>query len=98
MVESMADDTRQLRPQPAPCSFVQLALPPTVIGPGMRTEDHYEPGTRLKVEGQRGTFTYRYATVSRAGLVSLHLTQEGVFRAVRPDQVTLARKPRARCR
>jgi hypothetical protein len=96
MVEGMGDDTRQPGPLPAPRSFVQLALPPTVIGPGMRTEDHYEPGTRLKVEGQRGSFTYRYATVSRAGLVSLHLTQDGVFRAARPDQVTLLRKPRAR--
>jgi hypothetical protein len=54
----------------------------------MRTEDPYEPGTKLRVEGQRGVFVYKYATLSRAGFVSLHLTKDGVFRAVRPDQVT----------
>jgi hypothetical protein len=85
----MTDDTRQ--------GFVQLKLDPTVTGPGSRTEDYYEPGARLKVEGERGTFVYRCATVSRAGLVSLHLTKDGVFRAVRPDQVTpLKRRPSPR--
>ena len=78
----MADDTRH-----APRGFVQLRLEATIVGPGMRTEDPYEPGTRLKIKGQRGTFTYRYATVSQAGLVSLHLVGEGSSRAVRPEQV-----------
>jgi len=72
--------------------FEQLKLDATITGPGQRTEDPYEPGTKVKVEGQRGTFVYRYATVSKAGLVSLHLTQDGTFRAVRPDQVTLIKK------
>ncbi len=84
----MADDTRQ--------EFEQLTLDPTVVGPGTRTEDRYEPGTKVKVEGQRGTFVYRYATVSRAGLVSLHIARDGVFRAVRPEQVTPLKRPRAR--
>lgn len=84
----MDDDTRR--------EFEQLELDPTVTGPGMRTEDRYEPGTRLKVEGQRGVFTYRYATVSKVGAVSLHLVQDGMFRAVRPDQVTPVRRPRGR--
>jgi hypothetical protein len=84
----MADDTRP--------EFVQLTFDATVTGPGKRTEDLYEPGTKLKLEGQRGIFVYRYATVSQAGLVSLHLNQEGVFRAVRPDQVAPLKKPRSR--
>ncbi len=81
----MDDDTRQ--------GFEQLRLDATVTGPGMRTEDPYEPGTQVKIESQRGTFTYRYATVSRSGAVSLHLARDGMSRAVRPDQVTLVRKP-----
>jgi hypothetical protein len=92
----MSDDTRPPGDRPASRPFLQLALPATSTGPGTRTEDIYEPGTRLKVEGQRGTFVYRYATVSRAGLVSLHLTQDGVFRAVRPEQVSLLKKTRPR--
>ncbi len=64
----------------------------------MRTEDFYEPGTKLKIEGQRGVFTYRYASVSQAGLVSLHLTRDGASRAVRPDQVTMVRKTRGSTR
>lgn len=84
MVEGMSDDTRQ--------EYVQLKLDPTITGPGMRTEDYYEPGTELRIEGQRGTFIYRYATVSRAGSVSLHLVRDGGFRAVRPDQVIPVRK------
>lgn len=80
----MTDDTRP--------EFTQLKLEATVTGPNMRTEDPYEPGTKVKVEGQRGVFVYRYATVSRAGLVSLHLAKDGMFRAVRPDQVTPAKK------
>jgi hypothetical protein len=91
----MSDDTRPPG-DPGTQSFRQLALPATTTGPGTRTADIYEPGTRLKVEGLRGAFVYRYATVSRAGLVSLHLTQDGVFRAVRPDQVSLIKKPRPR--
>jgi hypothetical protein len=84
----MADNERE---------FEQLALDATITGPGMRTEDPYEPGTRLKIKGERGTFAYRYASLSRAGQVSLHLAGDHAFRAVRPDQVTLAkntRKPR----
>lgn len=96
-VVNMADDTRQPdgdRAQPARQEFEQLTLGPTLIGPGKRTEDPFEPGTKVKVEGERGIFVYRYATVSKAGLVSLHLTREGVFRAVRPDQVSLVKKRR----
>lgn len=76
--------------------YVQLTLSPTIVGPGMRTEDPYEPGTKLKVEGERGTFVYKYASVSRNGLVSLHLAQDGMFRAVRPDQATPVKKVRPR--
>jgi hypothetical protein len=76
--------------------FEQLKLDATTTGPGQRTEDPYEPGASVKIDGQRGVFVYRYATISKAGLVSLHLSQEGVFRAVRPDQVTLIRKRRSR--
>jgi hypothetical protein len=102
-VDDMADDTKPpaagslgARPRPsaapfASSEFVQLELDPTITGPGMRTEDLYEPGTRLKVKGERGTFTYRYASISRSGLVSLHLVGDHTFRAVRPDQVTLVR-------
>jgi hypothetical protein len=87
----MADDTRH----PAQ-EFEQLTLDPTITGPGMRTEDPYEPGTKLKVEGERGIFIYKHASVSQAGLVSLHLVQEGMSRAVRPDQVSLVKKVRRR--
>lgn len=87
---------RPSAPRPLPREFEQLTLDATIIGPGMRTEDPYEPGTKLKVEGERGVFTYRCASVSQAGLVSLHLTQNGMFRAVRPEQVTLAKKVRFR--
>ena len=87
------DDKPSTSAKPA---FEQLALDATITGPGMRTEDSYEPGTKLKVEGERGTFTYKCASVSQAGLVSLHLTQDGMFRAVRPDQVTLVKKARRR--
>ena len=60
----------------------------------MRTEDHYERGAKLKIKGERGVFTYRYASISKAGLVSLHLTGEGGSRAVRPDQVVAVRRRR----
>ena len=104
----MADDTKHpaagspgARPCPsaprlAPREFVQLELDATITGPGMRTEDLCEPGTELKVKGERGTFTYRYASISRTGLVSLHLVGDRTFRAVRPDQVTLVRRARSR--
>ncbi len=82
--------------RPAPEEFEQLTLDATLIGQGSRTEDPYEPGTKLKVDGERGVFVYRSASVSQAGLVSLHLIQNGMFRAVRPDQVSLAKKPRRR--
>ncbi|MBN1628331.1 MAG: hypothetical protein JW990_01075 [Thermoleophilia bacterium] len=87
----MTDDTRQPPEEPA-----QLALDATVTGPGMRTADPYEPGTQLKIEGERGIFIYRYATVSSTGLVSLHLTREGMARAVRPDQARPMKRPRQR--
>ncbi len=82
--------------RPAPDAFEQLTLDATVIGPGSRTEDPYEPGTKLKVDGERGVFVYKCASVSHAGLVSLHLVQDGMFRAVRPEQVSLAKKTRRR--
>jgi hypothetical protein len=103
-VDDMADDAKHpppgssgvgpgiSAPPSAPMEYVQLELDPTITGPGMRTEDPYEPGTELKVKGERGTFTYRYASISRSGLVSLHLVGDHTFRAVRPDQVTLARR------
>jgi hypothetical protein len=83
-------------PRPEPLEFEQLTLDPTIIGPGTRTEDHYERGAALKIKGERGVFKYRYASVSRAGLVSLHLVGDGGCRAVRPDQVTPVRKTRPR--
>ncbi len=81
----MADDETE---------FVQLALDATVTGPGMRTEDPYEPGTQLKIKGERGIYKYKYASLSRAGQVSLHLLGDYVSRAVRPDQVTLVKSNR----
>jgi hypothetical protein len=85
MVDGMPDDERE---------FEQLALGATITGPGMRTEDPYEPGTRLSIKGERGTFTYRYATLSRSGQVSLHLTGDHGSRALRPDQVTPVKSTR----
>lgn len=72
--------------------FEQLALDATITGPGMRTADLYEPGTKLKIKGERGSFTYKCASISRAGLVSLHLVGDHGSRAVRPDQVVLAKR------
>jgi hypothetical protein len=104
----VTDDTRQptgdshgvgahpVEPRLAQQEFEQLALEATIIGPGMRTEDHYERGAKLKIKGQRGVFTYKYASVSQAGLVSLHLVGEGTCRAVRPEQVAPVRKARFR--
>jgi hypothetical protein len=77
-----------------PEDFRQLTLDATVTGPGMRTEDHYERGAKLRIKGERGVFTYKHASVSKAGLVSLHLSGEGGSRAVRPDQVIPVRKKR----
>jgi hypothetical protein len=76
--------------------FEQLTLDATIIGPGMRSEDPYEPGTRVKVEGERGVFIYKCASISQAGLVSLHLIQDGMFRAVRPELVSPVKKVRRR--
>jgi|WetSurMetagenome_2_1015567.scaffolds.fasta_scaffold66857_2 hypothetical protein len=76
--------------------FEQLTLDATIIGPGMRSEDPYEPGTRVKVEGERGVFIYKCASISQAGLVSLHLIQDGMFRAVRPELVAPVKKVRRR--
>jgi hypothetical protein len=89
----MTDDTRH---PDGGAEFEQLALDATITGPGMRTEDPYEPGTKLKIRGERGSFEYKYASVSRAGLVSLHLLGDRGSRAVRPDQVALIRKTRHR--
>lgn len=74
--------------------FEQLALGATVTGPGMRTEDHYERGARLKIKGERGVFVYKHASVSREGLVSLHLMGADGARAVRPERVAPIRKRR----
>jgi hypothetical protein len=74
--------------------FEQLALGATLTGQGSRTEDHYERGAKLKIKGERGVFTYRHASVSRAGSVSLHLQGTDGARAVRPDQVIPVRKRR----
>lgn len=78
-----------------PQTFEQLELAATITGPGMRTADRYEPGAKLKIKGERGVFAYKHASVSSAGLVSLHLVGEGGgSRAVRPDQVTPVKKRR----
>jgi hypothetical protein len=89
-----ADDAEH--PADGSPEFEQLALDATITGPGMRTEDPYEPGTKLKIKGERGSFEYKYASLSRAGLVSLHLVGDRGSRAVRPDQVVLVRKTRFR--
>jgi len=89
------DAQSHLELEPAP-SFEQLSLEPTVTGPRRRTEDLYEPGTVLVIKGERGTYVYRYASISSAGHVSLHLVGEQGHRAVRPDQVVPVRKPRGR--
>ena len=93
------DDGRRADPPAEPSSlsprpFEQLSLGATVTGPGSRTEDHYERGAKLKIKGERGVFTYRYASVSQAGLVSLHLLGIDGSRAVRPEQVVPVRKKR----
>jgi hypothetical protein len=80
--------------QPDDQEFQQLSLGATVTGPGKRTEDLYERGTKLKIKGERGVYTYRHASVSKAGLVSLHLLGTDGSRAVRPDQVMPVRKKR----
>jgi hypothetical protein len=82
-------------PGHAPQEFEQLALGATLTGPGSRTEDHYERGAKLKIKGERGIFTYRHASISQAGLVSLHLLGTDGSRAVRPDQVIPVRKRRS---
>jgi hypothetical protein len=108
MVDAVTDDIKNsyhrsperpadlLEPSLEVQRFEQLTLAATVTGPGMRTEDHYERGARVKIRGQRGLFTYRYASVSQAGQVSLHLAGEDGCRAVRPDQVLPVRKARTR--
>ena len=82
------------QPPPPDGGYMQLELRPTVTGPRKRTEDHLEPGTEVRIRGEQGTFIYRYATVSRAGMVSLHLMGAHGFRAVRPEQVVPVRKRR----
>ena len=58
----------------------------------MRTEDHYERGAQLKIKGEREVFTYKHASVSREGQVSLHLAGKDGSRAVRPDRVVPVRR------
>jgi hypothetical protein len=108
MVVAVTDPTRESTgdtagPHPRPPAerpeaegAAQLTLDATIVGPGMRTEDPFEPGTVLRIKGQRGTFVYKHATVSRNGQVSLHIARNGVSRAVRLDQVTLVAKVRPR--
>ena len=93
--ENPAEDP-QTGPQAGADDFQQLTLEATVTGPGKRTEDHYERGAKLTIKGERGVFTYKHASVSKAGLVSLHLAGAGGSRAVRPDQVAPVRKKRYR--
>jgi hypothetical protein len=92
--DSHSADASPEPPSLAPQGFEQLSLGATVTGPGKRTEDHFERGAKLKIKGERGVFTYRHASISQAGLVSLHLLGTDGCRAVRPDQVTLVRKRR----
>lgn len=77
---------------PVQTEFEQLSLQATVVGPGMRTEDHFEPGAKLKIKGERGVFIYKHASLSSSGQVSLHLSGPNGSRAVRPDQVTPVRR------
>ena len=92
--ESHRADASPEAPVLVPEDFEQLTLGATLTGPGKRTEDHYERGARLKIKGERGVFTYRHASVSQAGLVSLHLLGTDGCRAVRPEQVVPVRKKR----
>ncbi len=92
----MPEEDPQAGPQAGDEDFQQLTLEATVTGPGKRTEDHYERGAKLTIKGERGVFTYKHASVSKAGLVSLHLSGAGGSRAVRPDQVAPVRKKRYR--
>ena len=57
----------------------------------MRTSDPYERDTELHIKGEQGTYKYRYATVSKAGMVSLHLVGDHGWRAVRPEKVRIRR-------
>ena len=72
--------------------FKQLSLEVTAIEPGANICDFFEPGTKLKIKGERGVFIYNHASLSKSGLVSLHLLGEHGYRAVRPEQVTMVKK------
>lgn len=91
-----AEARPESHPDPEPERFEQLALGPTITGPGRRTEDLYEPGTLLTIRGERGTFRYRHASLSRDGRISLHLVGNEGYRAVRPDEVIPVRQKRHR--
>lgn len=58
----------------------------------MRTSDPYAVGTALKIKGESGTLKYCYATLSRAGMVSLHLVGEHGWRMVRPERVRIVKR------
>ena len=74
--------------------YVQLSLESIVAESGMRATDYYEPGTKLKIKGERGIFVYDHASLSSNGSMSLHLVGEHGFRAVRPEQVMIMKKAR----
>ena len=57
-----------------------------------RTTDPYERDTELRIKGEQGTYKYRYATVSKAGMVSLHMVGAHGFRAARPEVVKAVHK------
>ena len=101
--EAMADHAEKNRrktrstgtgPPGDEAGFEQLSLDATITGPGKHIEDLFEPGTPLKIKGERGIYTYRHATISSEGLVSLHLVGDHTFRAVRPEQVSVVKKGR----
>ena len=94
--DAVPAERASLHSRPRASEFEQLTLGATVTGPGMRTEDHYERGAKLRIKGERGVFTYKHASVSKTGLVSLHLVGEDGSRAVRPEQVAPVKKTRRR--
>ena len=50
------------------------------------------PGCKIKVTGERGTFKYRYASVSIEGNVSIHVYGKQGFRAFRPERIKVVRE------
>jgi hypothetical protein len=69
---------------------MQLQLAVTRMG--MKAQDAFEPGTELKIIGETGTLKYHHSTVSSTGMVSLHLVGERGWRAVRPENVKVAKR------